>query len=567
MGARGGPSPRELMMPLRIFPLIDSLQVFPPELPPPSTMLAVPLLSAKLIEHIRYAKLLRPGDRVGVACSGGADSVGLLRLLLELRGEIGVVLSVVHFNHRLRGEESDRDERFVAELAHRHDLEFFLQSADTAQYAKEKRLSLEAAARDLRYAFFAELASAPPADGKPNKIATAHTLDDQAETVLMRIIRGTGLRGLGGIHPRVLVQGHEEEEAGDELSAEVLRPLLPFRHRELEEYLRAIKQEWREDSSNRDLQFTRNRVRAQLLPLLEREFNPSVMEGLADLADIARGEEEYWQNEVAGWVGTGIHWTEPDWALPASGSAGSLVQLQPASPDPRKLELQKRLEESGPLVMDASVDLVWLLSEPRAIQRRIIKAIGDLAGFPLEFKHIQEVLAFAERDHATSKQLALPLGWKVERTPEALVFRTPDLRTEERIPVDYAYVLPIPGMLRIPEAGVVIEVAPTDLRRNEPGYNRDQLFDPALVSETVTVRNWRAGDRYWPAHTKAPKKVKELLQERGVTGAERKHWPVIESGGQVIWLRGFATPAAVQPGADAQRAFLIREAPLDEDDE
>jgi tRNA(Ile)-lysidine synthase len=537
-------------------------------------MFPVPALPAKLLEHIRRAALLRPGDRVGVAVSGGADSTALLRLLLELRGELGLVLSVVHFNHQLRGAESDQDEHFVAELAHRHDLEFHLGSADTAQYAKGKRLSLEAAARDLRYGFFAELASGAAVaessaivesmvKGSPtavlDKIATAHTLDDQAETVLMRILRGTGLRGLGGIHPQVMVGRAEAEYEDAEPSAEILRPVLGFRRAELEAYLREIGQGWREDSSNLDLRFTRNRVRARLLPLLEREFNPSVTQSLAELADIARAEEDYWENEIAGWMGTGIHWTEPDWARPASGSAGDLVQLQAAN-----LDLQKRLAESGPLVMDASIDLVWLLSEPRAIQRRIVKAIGDLAGFPLEFKHIEEILDFAERLDAAGKQLALPLGWKLERTSEALVFRTPDLRTQERIPVDYAYPVEVPGRTVVPEAGVALEIAAVDVRAEAPGYNRDQLFDPALVSQGVTVRNWRAGDRFWPAHTKSPKKVKELLQERGITGAERKHWPVLESGGEVIWLRGFAVPAALQPRAET--AWWIHEATLDDDE-
>jgi tRNA(Ile)-lysidine synthase len=561
-------------------------------------MLAVALLPAKLLDHMGRAELLKPGDRVGVAVSGGADSVALLRLLLELRGELGIGLSVVHFNHQLRGAESDQDQHFVSGLAHRHDLEFFLESADTGQYAKDKGMSLEAAARDLRYAFFAGLASAPPEEGKPHKIVTAHTLDDQAETVLMRVVRGTGVRGLSGIHPRVVVEGLEGEgpegeglthgNVAGESSAEVVRPLLVFRRRALEEYLRAIGQEWREDSSNRDSKFTRNRVRAQLLPLLEREFNPSVMENLADLAEIARAEEDYWENEVTGWMGTGIHWSEPDWAQPKQ-AAGGLVQLQPAAPahnaDPQAEAWRARIEESGPLVMDAAVDLVWLLSEPLAIQRRIVKAVGDLAGFPLEFKHIEEALALAARPDATGKQLALPLGWKVERTADALVFRTPDLRSHERIPVDYAYPTAIPGRTAIPEAGIALEVIAVHLsepsahasssenvplrdtgKLPDPSYNPDQLFDPALVSERVTVRNWRAGDRYWPAHTKSPKKVKELLQERGITGAERKHWPVMESGGHVIWLRGFATPAALQPQAGARSAFFIREAALNEDE-
>ena len=548
-------------------------------------------LSANLLNHIRRTALLGPGDRVAVACSGGADSVALMRLLLELRSEVGIVLSVVHFNHRLRGAESDQDERFVSELAHRHDLEFFLRSADTAQHAKDKGLGLEAAARDLRYAFFAELAGAPLAQGKPHKIATAHTLDDQAETVLMRIIRGTGVRGLGGIHPRMVIEdeadagyGHEgREERGEEpsevsrldasgledksereafrlvASAEIIRPLLPFRRAELRGWLNSIGQAWREDSSNADLGYMRNSVRAKLLATITEQYNPSAAENLAELADIARAEEEYWQNEVAGWMGTGIHWTEPDWARAASGAGRDLVQLQPHNP-----ELQRRLNEEGPLVMDASVDLLWLLSEPLAIQRRIVKAIGDLAGFPLEFKHIEEVLTFAERKDATSKQLALPLGWKAERTPDSLVFRTPDLRKQERILADYAYEIRIPGTFRLSEARVVIQVTEAGLFGDEPGYNRDCLFDLERVSGELILRNWRAGDRFWPAHTKAPKKVKELLQERGITGESRRYWPLLERNGEVIWLQGFPTPAAWQPLPEAKKAWWVRAVDYDQ---
>jgi tRNA(Ile)-lysidine synthase len=526
-------------------------------------------LAARLRDHLKRFELLGPGERLGIACSGGADSTALLRLLLELREELGIVLAVLHFNHQLRGAESDQDEHFVAELAHRYDLEFFLDSADTAGYARAKNLGLEAAARDLRYAFFAGSASKHALD----KAATAHTLDDQAETVLMRIIRGTGLRGLGGIYPRVLIEAADMEASSrdaaesEESSAEIIRPLLGFRRRELEAYLTELGQSWRTDSSNADPRFTRNRVRAQLLPLLEGEFNPAVTANLAELADIARTEEDYWENEVAGWMGTGIHWIEPEWARPATGAGGDLVQLRPTNP-----ELRRRLDEDGPLVMDASVDLVWFLSEPRAIEQRIVKAIGDLAGFPLEFKHVEEVLHFAEHNETPGKHLALPLGWKVERTPDALVFRTPDLRIEERIPEDYAYGLTAPGVIKIPEAGIVlaitrVECEPTQANtglewgtRGATGYNRDQLLDPAAVSEEITVRNWRAGDRFWPAHTKAPKKIKELLQERGVTGEARKRWPVLECRGELIWLRGFPTPAALQPADSARHALWVHEA-------
>jgi tRNA(Ile)-lysidine synthase len=517
-------------------------------------------LAQTLLDQIRRTELTKPGDRLGVAVSGGADSTALLRLLLELRDQLGIVLSVVHFNHELRGAESDSDERFVAELAHRHDLEFRLHSGDTGAYAREKQLSLEAAARDLRYAYFAQLAS-PDARGavQLDKVATAHTLDDQAETVLMRMIRGTGLRGLGGIYPRMVVEGENSEEAS-ETAAEIIRPLLGVRRRELEAYLREIRQDWREDATNRDPHFTRNRVRAQLLPLLEREFNPSITQNLSELADIARTEEDYWDNEVAGWVGTGIHWTEPEWARAASGQSKDLVQLR--APDP---DLARRLEEPGPLVMNASVDLLWLHSEAHAVQRRIVKAVGELAGFPLEFRHVDEILEFANHEANAGKRLSLPLGWQVERRAQELLFLTPDLRTRPRIPEDYTYSLPVPGRVMIPEAGIAVEALMIPAGSDFAGYNRDQLLDAALVSKQLGVRNWRPGDRFWPAHTKAPKKIKELLQERHISGEEKKRWPIVVSGDQVIWLRGFAVSAALQPKPDAIEAILLRDRALDEE--
>src|SRR5258708_28361618 len=149
---------------------------------------------------------------------------------------------------------------------------------------------LEVAARKVRYNFFRELARA----GRVTKIVTAHTLDDQAETVLLRILRGTGIRGLSGIHPRLVFEGKDE----------VVRPLLNFRRTDLEAFLRDRGQRWREDSSNRDLAFLRNRLRHRLLPLLKEDFGLAAVENLADLAEIARAEEEHWQSghlEVRGY--------------------------------------------------------------------------------------------------------------------------------------------------------------------------------------------------------------------------------------------------------------------------
>jgi tRNA(Ile)-lysidine synthase len=554
-------------------------------------------LSERVLAHIRRQELLRPGDRVGVAVSGGIDSVALLRLLIELRHELGIVLSVVHFNHKLRGTESEADQEFVAKLAREHGLEFYVESGDVAQLAAEEHSGLEAAARELRYGFFNRLLGSgedceaeielpvpqglkpesgveligateaapfqrPSQEGALNKIATAHTLDDQAETVLMRLIRGTGLRGLGGIYPRIVVD-HED----DDRPSEIVRPLLGIRRRELEQYFKALNQPWREDSTNTDAKFTRNRLRSLVLPLLEREFNPTVVENFAELAEIARDEEDYWENEISGWLGTVVQWSEPAWTREVQSI--SFVHIDPLGGGPSTcvpmdLGLRSRIAEAPWLVMNASVSRPWLLTEPRAVQRRVLKAIGEQAGIPLEFKHIEEMLHFAAEDGPAGKELSLPLGWKIRREPEAVVFLTPDLRRQQEPVPDYEYSLAVPGRVLVFEVGAAIEalrITPETTPESQPAeYNPQQLLRADLLPQQLIVRNWRPGDRFWPAHTKAPKKIKELLQELHVGQLERRLWPVAVSGDQIIWMRGFPVPARLRAKA-GESAVLIREMP------
>jgi tRNA(Ile)-lysidine synthase len=557
-----------------------------------------------VLSHIERQGLLRPGDRVGMAVSGGIDSVALLRLLLELRGELGIVLSVVHFNHRLRGAESDADQEFVAGLVREFDLEFYCDGEETALYAAEDHSSIETAARELRYGFFHRLlgvdeggpceadepqglkpASSFPSNGttevmpfpsptgttgfgaKPfaassasflNKICTGHTLDDQAETVLMRIIRGTGLRGLGAIHPRLLV----EDESGEALG-EIVRPLLGFLRVELEQYLRELEQPWREDSSNADHKFTRNRVRHTLLPLLEKEFNPSIAENLAELADIAREEEDYWENEAAGWMGRTVQWAEPGWVNDTSNriSAG-LVQIgalgDKASPCASgDSALESRVESAPWLVVNGSVNRMWLLGEPLAVQRRVIKAMSEHVRLPLEFKHVDEILRFAAEEGEPGKEISLPLGWTMVRHPEEMVLLTPDLRQRNDDLAlsgsDYEYELPVPGSVSVSEVRATFETQLISIPLGDTATGSQLFLDAASLPGPLRVRNWRPGDRFWPAYTKAPKKIKELLHGRVAEPAERKLWPVILSGDVIVWVRGFPAPAKfrAKPGREA----------------
>jgi tRNA(Ile)-lysidine synthase len=370
----------------------------------------------------------------------------------------------------------------------------------------------------------------------------------------MRIIRGAGLRGLGGIHPRFAVEDDDGEVYG-----EILRPLLTVRRRELQPYLADIGQTWREDSTNADESFTRNRVRKLLVPLLEKEFNPSVAESLAELAEIARGEEDYWENEVTGWMGTAVHWSEPEWAQNAPADSG-LIQIALGTTGPSGSDsLRSRIENAVWLVMDASVSRIWFLGESPAVQRRLIKAIGEVAGIPLEFKHIEETLRFAAEEGKSGKELSLPLGWKVVRHPEELLFVTPDLRGPAPAQ-DYDYPLPIPGETAVAEAGLAIEVQFIPAAQAE-GYNPDRLLDADSLPGLLRVRNWRAGDRFWPAHSKSPKKIKELLQELHVEQPQRRSWPVVVGGDEVLWVRGFPVSAKYRAKPHTQ-AILVTEKPL-----
>ena len=219
--------------------------------------------------------------------SGGADSVALLRALAQRSGELGLVLHAAHLHHGLRGEEADADLAFARALAGELGLPFHEARVDTERRRRQTRPAraetIEEAARRLRYGWFRQLM----ASGEVDAVATAHTLDDQAETVLAKFLRGAWTEGLSGIHPVI------EFPEG-----RILRPLLGTTRAEVEAYLRALGQGWREDSSNRHLSFTRNRIRHELLPLLEG-WNPRLREHLAQMAELARDEEAWWQGEMA----------------------------------------------------------------------------------------------------------------------------------------------------------------------------------------------------------------------------------------------------------------------------
>jgi tRNA(Ile)-lysidine synthase len=466
-------------------------------------------LHQAVVEYVRAQALMRAGDRVCAAVSGGADSIALLRLLLELRGELGIVLSVAHLNHNLRGADSDADAAFVAALAAEHGLEFHLASEDVRRHAEQHSLSLEAAGRRVRERFFSRLLR----EGVATRVATAHTSDDQAETVLLRLLRGAGTRGLAGILPsreELVAPGALARRSTRSVDPFIIRPLLATRRAELRDYLRNIGQTWREDASNTDLTFARNRVRAELLPLLERDYSPSLVDALAATAEIARAEEEFWDAELAR-------------LLPSL--------LTPAG--------RLRLPE--------------LARQPLAVQRRLVR----LAAGTLDFDRVEQVLDFAHRRGRAERSLPLP-GGRLARFAAAELWFETSADADIAPSAGYLYRLPVPGEVCVRELNRRITASLLPVQAAAQGYNPQQFLDPSLLASELSVRNWRAGDRFWPLHGKAPRKLKELLPR--VPARERSAWPVVVSGDEIVWVRGLAV-AHDRSAKRTRQVVVIEETP------
>lgn len=440
---------------------------------------------------------LRAGMRVAVGVSGGADSVALLRALAEAAAEIGLALSVAHLHHGLRGAEADEDAQFVAELAQRLGLALHSHRVDTAAAARAERMTLEEAARHLRYAWFRDLL----AQGRADAVATAHTLDDQAETVLHRLLRGAWTEGLGGIHPVIACTG-----------GVILRPFLSARHDEIVAWLREIGQPWREDASNQDTAFTRNRIRRELLPQLAA-FNPRIAEQLAHMATLARDEESWWDAELARVL--------PSLLLPGRPVRGG-----------------GRAVSTHPHAGSLGMELERLRALAPALRRRVLRAAAVQLGCALNFEQTERLMALCEPLGARRQQLAADL--RAERTPRELRLVRP-AATDDAAETPTAVELPIPG--EVSALGVTLRAT---LRTG-----KDATVPPAML------RTPRPGDRVRMRYSRAAKPLKEIFSRMhdgaGADAAARRAWPLVEWQGRIVWMKG----VAVEP--DPEVPFTLEE--------
>jgi len=455
-------------------------------------------LAAKTIT--RYS-MFQPGQRVGVAVSGGPDSVCLLHVLRELAPRWDLRLTVLHLDHELRGEESRADAEFVRDLAAAMGLPFVLETG----LRREPGDNLEQAAREARLEFFRRVRQV----GTVDCVATGHTRSDQAETVLFRFLRGSGTAGLAGIRP-VTSDG-------------LVRPLIEVERAEVERYLREQGVAWRVDSSNASTEFARNRIRQELLPQLTRDWNPALAETLAHMAEWAQGEESYWAAELARLV-------------------------------------SEQVVEDPPAVLLRADRLAGL---PAAVARRLVRravemAKGDLRG--IGFEHLAGILELAHLGEGHGR-LQAP-GLDIFRSFEWLRIAPPSGDTLANR--NYRFPLPVPGAVRVPGQKWVVktELFENTNVTKETGdvYNGCVgCLDWKRISGSLEVRNWRPGDQYQPASRAGAEKIKVLFHEARVPLWERRHWPVVTMGDAIVWARRFGPAAAFAASPGAGPVLSIRE--------
>jgi tRNA(Ile)-lysidine synthase len=487
-------------------------------------------LVKRLVKALQNESGVRAGDRVGVGVSGGADSVALLLLLMEIREKLGIVLSVVHFNHQLRGKASDGDEKFVATLAKKLGLAYHVDRADVARMAKREKANVEDAARRARYAFFERLVT----EGHVNYVAVAHTADDQAETVLAHILRGTGLAGLGGIHPA---------------ARHVIRPLLGARREELRAYLKSRKQSWREDTTNLDMTRTRARIRQKLLPLLEKQFQPGVVNHLATLAELAREDEAFFDAIV-----------EERMTELAQKSAGGMRIGIGYLLDPSKKEKTSGEKTSGAQGKESGKKNRRTLALSKRIVRRIVGSTKTRAG-EIGASHVEAVLELAQRGQS-GKTLQLPGGAEVRRERHELAFIAAGDKNKksQTAPKKFAHAVDLSSgqtCVKIPELGCVFRLRVIDWpqQRGETS-ERGTVLDRDRLRSPLVLRSWRPGDTLHALGRQHVHKLKRLLNEKRVSRWEREGWPVLTSGGVLVWARGL--PVASEFAADeSTRAGIV----------
>jgi tRNA(Ile)-lysidine synthase len=451
-----------------------------------------------LIAKIQRQRLFEPGETVVVAVSGGADSVALLDILSRFEEE-PLRLVVAHLNHGLRGDDSDGDEEFVSQLAARYGFPFESQRADVAWVSRSQKISLEDAGRRVRYRFLSEVAQAHQAAS----IALAHHRDDQAETVLIRLLRGAGGAGLSAMGSSS--QGSASKGSGTfslkgacppTLCPPTLkRPLLRISRAEIERYLKGVGLSYRTDASNEDTRILRNSVRHELIPFLAR-YNPKISERLAATAETLASDQELLEGM-----------TDVAYARVLSpGATGPVLSVEKLADEPRGLRL-------------------------RLYRRALAELRGDLQRIALAHLEAIDRLIISERPNS---RLKLPGECFVSRSYGSLRFSA----SADPGVAPFELSIAGPGNHPLPNGGSLLVESVPFPRSFDPGSRRVSYLDPLAAPFPWVLRSFAPGDRFTPLGMTGGQKVKELFMNEKIPPDERRRIPLLLSAGRILWVCG-----------------------------
>jgi tRNA(Ile)-lysidine synthase len=472
------------------------------------------LIQKRIIETVKKTiethRMFNRSDSVLVAVSGGPDSVVLGHVLQSLKAEYSLRMAIAHLNHSLRGRESDRDAEFVAAYARQLGVPIHCAKKDVRAFQRSRRLSPEEAARKVRYEFLETVA----VRHGYNKIALGHHSDDNAELMLMNLLRGSGPLGLSGIAP---VRG-----------GKIIRPMILLNRSDVLNYIAENRLQFVVDASNTDPGYRRNKIRHHLIPELKKSYNPRINETLNRLGDIMRAEEQ-WMDEAL----------EPVYNGCVSAGISDLIRL----------------------------DISRLGGQARAAKRRIIrKAIlsvkKDLRRITLF--HVDAVRELIEAG-PNSGRLNLPGGIRVEREANELtvakkanVGYKKDCGPSRTKHADYRYTVHGTGTLTVSQAGASIkfvEIGIEDLPEFKNIGRQLAFFDMDRLRFPLIVRNARPGDRFSPLGVKGTQKVKKYFIDSKIPAAQRRKCPLVLSGGKVVWIAGLRTDNSVKIGPHTRRVL------------
>jgi len=461
-------------------------------------------LPARVAEYIGKNRLISAGDNLLAAVSGGPDSVALLTILTNLKDTLGIErITVVHFDHRLRGDESDEDREFVRALARRAELDFRCGTADVRSFARSRKISVEMAARECRHSFFTRTA----AEFQANKIALGHTADDQAEEVMLRILRGTGPAGIQAMSP--------SSQDG------VIRPLLFVTRHTILEYLRTCGMEFRSDSTNFEPWCQRNFLRLKVFPLLREAFHPQIAQTITRCADLAREEESWWESQIEN------HWSDICLELSEGRCALDFERMKQLHP---------------------------------ALMRRVLRSAvgmvkGSLSGVGLV--HLEPLMDLIASGKA-AKSVRIPGGIEAARHGAKLVISSkqcaaPDDPTYETLlvyePGNYVF-----GKFcfRIRFCDAAEAYSAPDLGADCVRMDSDKLKWP------LEFRTWRFGDRFRPLGMSGSKKLQDFFTDSMVLKEERQKIPLLCDGEKICWVAGMRMDDRVKVGADTKQIIEVR---------